>query len=166
MWKHSWVHSTRETTLKFFTLFLKVRPFLCFATVNGLRKVIAFLHAITHFRSWPSAFTFSRPMLLSKFCSRGTVVLHIPFLPWLLTHSWGHNHAARSCKQFAACKPRPGTAALHLGGQSPERYGTTNPVTPFAPISNTRHEAEEKMQKETGRSELSLIFYQNWATFP
>lgn len=42
--KHSWPNPATEITLKFFTLFPKVRHFPCFATVNGLRQVTVFLH--------------------------------------------------------------------------------------------------------------------------
>lgn len=38
-----------------------------------------------------------------------------------LIHSWAHSCSGYFCKQFAAYKPGPGIAALHLGGQSAER---------------------------------------------
>lgn len=57
-----------------------------------------------------------------------------------------------SSKQFAAYKPGLGTAALHLGGQSADRYSTPNPVTLVTLNSNARHKAEERMQKQAGQN--------------
>lgn len=80
-----------------------------------------------------------------------------------LIHSWAHSCAGYFCKWFAAYKPGPGTAALHLGGQSAKRYSIPSPVTLVAPNWKARQSWGE--DAETGRSELSSTFYQNWDAF-
>lgn len=79
-----------------------------------------------------------------------------------LIHSWAHSCAGYFCKQFVTYKAGPGTAALHLDGQSAEKYSI--PSHPGG-TKLKNHAQSWGEDAEIGRSVLRSTFYQNWDAF-